>query len=91
MHLIIHIFDVNKENTYDLFSIQFASGNQGLGSSLAAYITASGLQEHVFRNGLIRDIISRQDFRVDTLLVQEMKNARDKRLETSVADGFGIR
>ena len=25
---------------------------------------------------------------MDTLLVQEMKNARDKRLETSVADGF---
>ncbi len=34
------IFDVNKENTHDIFSVQFASGNQGLGSSLPAYITS---------------------------------------------------
>lgn len=84
-----YIFDVNKENTYDLFSIQFASGNQGLGSSLAAYITTSGSTGTCFPEWAYQGYNQQgQDFRVDTLLVQEMKNARDKRLETSVADGF---
>ena len=54
-----YIFDVNKENTYDLFSIQFASGNQGLGSSLAAYITTSGSTGTCFPEWAYQDIISR--------------------------------
>lgn len=84
-----YIFDVTKENTYDLFSIQFASGNQGLGSSLAAYVTTSGSSGTCFPEWAYQGYNQQgQDFRVDTLLVQKMKNVEDKRLDTAVADGF---
>lgn len=83
------IFDATKENTYDLFSIQFASGNQGLGSSLAAYVTTSGSTGTCFPEWAYQGYNQQgQDFRVDTLLVQKMKNVKDKRLNTAVADGF---
>lgn len=84
------IFDVTKENTYDIFSVQFASGNQGLGSSLPGYITFSinttgscfpeWAYETYGQNG--------QDFRVDTLLVKELEKTGDKRLKTSIAQGY---
>lgn len=83
-----YIFDVNKENTYDLFSVQFASGNQGLGSSLAGYVTeGSGgvMIPEWFYSGYH---LQGQDFRVDTLLVNDMKKLGDKRLETSVTEGY---
>jgi ragB/susD domain protein len=83
-----YIFDVNKENQYDLFSVQFASGNQGLGSSLAGYTTeGSGgvMIPEWFYSGYH---LQGQDFRVDTLLVKDMKTKNDKRLETSVAEGY---
>lgn len=84
-----YIFDVTKENTYDLFSIQFASGNQGLGSSLAAYVTTSGSTGTCFPEWAYQGYNQQgQDFRVDTLFVQNMKSVNDKRLTTAVADGF---
>lgn len=84
-----YIFDVTKENAYDLFSIQFASGNQGLGSSLAAYVTTSGSTGTCFPEWAYQGYNQQgQDFRVDTLLVQKMKKENDKRLKTAVADGF---
>lgn len=83
------IFNVAKENTYDLFSIQFASGNQGLGSSLAAYVTTSGSTGTCFPEWAYQGYNQQgQDFRVDTLLVQKMKDVKDKRLKTAVADGY---
>ncbi len=83
-----YIFDLDKENTYDLFSVQFASGNQGLGSSLAGYVTeGSGgvMIPEWFYSGYH---LQGQDFRVDTILVNEMKVNGDKRLATSVAEGY---
>ncbi len=84
-----YIFDVKKENTYDLFSVQFASGGQGLGSSLAGYVTNSGSSGTSFPEWAYSGYPQQgQDFRVDTLLVKEMKASGDKRLAASVADGF---
>lgn len=83
------IFDLNKENTYDIFSIQFASGNQGLGSSLPAYITSGSGSVTAFPEWVYGNYTQQgQDFRVDTLLVQDMEKEGDKRLETAVAKGF---
>lgn len=84
-----YIFDVTKENAHDLFSVQFASGNQGLGSSLPAYITSGSGSVTAFPEWVYGNYAQQgQDFRVDTLFVQEMEKAGDKRLETSVAKGF---
>ena len=83
-----YIFDVNKENMYDLFSVQFASGNQGLGSSLAGYVTeGSGgvMIPEWFYSGYH---LQGQDFRVDELLVNDMKAQNDKRLETFCSRGI---
>lgn len=83
------LFDITKENKYDLFSIQFASGNQGLGSSLAAYITTSGSTGTCFPEWAYSGYTQQgQDFRVDNALVDAMKIVKDKRLDTSVAEGF---
>lgn len=83
------IFDVNKENIYDIFSVQFASGNQGLGSSLPAYITSGSGSITAFPEWVYGNYTQQgQDFRVDTLLVQQMEKEGDKRLETAVAKGF---
>lgn len=83
------IFDVNKENTHDIFSVQFASGNQGLGSSLPAYITSGSGSVTAFPEWVYGNYTQQgQDFRVDTLLVQQMEQKGDKRLETAVAKGF---
>lgn len=84
-----YIFDAAKENKYDLFSVQFASGNQGLGSSMASFITTSGSGKTSFPEWQYVGYQQQgQDFRVDTLLVNKMKEVNDKRLETTVADGF---
>ena len=84
-----YIFDVDKENTYDLFSVQFASGGKGVGSSLAGYITTSGSSGTSYPEWAYSGYsLQGQDFRVDTILVKDMKTLGDKRLETSVADGF---
>lgn len=84
-----YIFDVNKENTYDLFSVQFASGGKGVGSSLAGYITTSGSSGTSYPEWAYSGYsLQGQDFRADTILVKNMKAEDDKRLETSIADGF---
>ncbi|EKU90788.1 RagB/SusD family nutrient uptake outer membrane protein [Bacteroides oleiciplenus] len=84
-----YIFDVEKENKYDLFSVQFASGNQGLGSSMAGFVTASGSTGTCFPEWAYAGYTQQgQDFRVDTLLINKMKEVNDKRLVTTVADGF---
>lgn len=82
------IFDVTKENKYDLFSVQFASGNQGLGSSMAGFVT-TGSKETPFPEWAYSGYTQQgQDFRVEKDLVAVMKETEDKRLETSVAEGF---
>lgn len=86
------LFKLSNENKYDLFSIQFASGNQGLGSSLPAFITQSGSTGTCFPEWAYEGYNQQgQDFRVDTLFVQKMLKAGDKRLEASVARGFWTR
>ncbi len=83
------IFDVSKENKYDLFSVQFASGGQSLGSSMAAYVTTSAGSSTCFPEWAYVGYSQQgQDFRVDSLLIKQMKNENDLRLETSVAPGF---
>ncbi|HEY5590275.1 MAG TPA: RagB/SusD family nutrient uptake outer membrane protein [Paludibacter sp.] len=84
-----YIFNVTKENTYDLFSVQFASGGNSLGSSLAGYVTSAGSTSTAFPEWAYNGYTQQgQDFRVDSVLVRKMKNAGDKRLTTSVATGY---
>ncbi len=84
-----YIFNVAKENTYDLFSVQFASGGNLLGSSLAGFVTSSGSTSTAFPEWAYSGYTQQgQDFRVDSVLVNKMKKAGDKRLTTSVATGF---
>lgn len=82
------IFELANENKYDLFSIQFASGGHGTGSSMAAYVTQGGsalsMPEYFYAGYQLQG----QDFRVDTLLVNQMKKNKDKRLEATIIDGF---
>lgn len=83
------VFDVTQENTYDIFSVQFASGNQGLGSSYPSFATTGGSSGTSFPEWTYEGFSQQgQDFRVDTLLVKAMEQVGDKRLETSVAKGF---
>lgn len=82
------VFNLNKENKYDLFSVQFASGNQGLGSSLPGYITSSSGKSTCFPEWVYSSFSQEgQDFRLDTLLVNKMVADGDKRL-SSIAQGF---
>ena len=83
------VFDINHENTYDIFSVQFASGNQGMGSSLPAYISSGSSTETNFPEWVYPSYTQQgQDFRVDTLLVNDMKARGDLRLEKTVAEGY---
>lgn len=83
------IFDVDKENKYDLFSVQFASGGGGVGSSMAGYVTTSGSTGTSFPEWAYAGYSQNgQDFRVDSLLIKDMKVVKDQRLETTVAPGF---
>lgn len=83
------IFDVTKENRYDLFSIQFASGGQSLGSSMAGYVTTSSGSSTCFPEWAYAGYSQQgQDFRVDSLLIKRMKAAGDLRLAASVASGY---
>lgn len=83
------IFDVNKENRYDLFSIQFASGGQSLGSSMAGYVTTSSGSSTCFPEWAYAGFSQQgQDFRVDSLLIKQMTRVEDLRLETCVASGY---
>ncbi|PXV65880.1 putative outer membrane starch-binding protein [Dysgonomonas alginatilytica] len=83
------IFTLRNENKYDLFSVQFASGGFGTGSSLPGYITSSGSGASPFPEWVYSSYGQQgQDLRVDTLLVNEMKLNNDKRLPASVDMGF---
>ncbi|WP_448787274.1 RagB/SusD family nutrient uptake outer membrane protein [Bacteroides graminisolvens] len=83
------IFDVNKENCYDLFSIQFASGGQNIGSSMAGYVTTSSGSSTCFPEWAYAGYSQQgQDFRVDSLLIKQMRVVGDLRLETCVASGY---
>lgn len=83
------IFDVNQENTWDIFSVQFASGNQKLGSSLPRYITFGSASTSPFPEWVYTGYNQLgQDFRVDDRLVNAMKADGDKRFDVTVMDGF---
>lgn len=83
------IFSLENENKYDLFSIQFASGNQGLGSSLPGYITNSASGSTPFPEWAYPTFRQLgQDLRVDSILVNEMKHDHDERLAASVDTGY---
>lgn len=83
------LFTLENENKYDLFSIQFASGNLGLGSSLPGYITNSGSGASPFPEWTYPTYSQQgQDLRVDSVLVNEMINNKDKRLAASVDTGY---
>ncbi len=80
------VFSLKNENKYDLFSVQFSSGGKGLGSSLPAFITSSGGKTTCFPEWAYYPQQG-QDFRVDTLLVNDMVAAGDKRM-CSIAQGY---
>lgn len=83
------VFSLTNENKYDLFSIQFASGNQGLGSSLPGYITNSASASTPFPEWAYPTFRQLgQDLRVDSVLVNQMKRTADKRLAASVDTGY---
>lgn len=83
------IFDLNQENTYDIFSVQFASGNQGLGSSYPMFTTTGGSSMTPFPEWAYSGYSPQgQDFQVDSLLINSMKAANDKRLEVTVMEGY---
>jgi hypothetical protein len=75
------IFDVNKENMYDLFSVQFASGNKGLGSSVPGYqVGGGGSTETIFPEWVYSSYtVQGQDMRIDSMLVKQMLAAKDDR------------
>lgn len=75
------IFDLGKENTYDLFSVQFASGNQGLGSSVPGYQVGGGSStETMFPEWVYSSFtVQGQDMRIDSMLVKQMLAANDDR------------
>lgn len=83
------IFDVGKENLYDLFSVQFASGGQGLGSSMASYVTTSSGVSSCFPEWQYSGYSQQgQDFCIDSLLIHKMDAVNDLRLEACVARGY---
>jgi len=84
-----NLFTLANENKFDLFSVQFASGNLGLGSSLAGYITSSASSGTPFPEWAFSGFSQQgQDVRVDSLLVRDMITTKDSRLATSIAQSF---
>lgn len=83
------LFTLTNENKYDLFSIQFSSGNTLTGSSLPGYITSSSSSGTPFPEWAYSNYTQQgQDMRVDTLLIKEMKANKDLRLNVSIDSGF---
>jgi len=83
------IFDLNKENTYDLFSVQFTSGGQGLGSSMPIYVTTTGTTGNSLAEWIYAGYAQQgQDFCIDSLLIKKMEAVKDLRLEATVARGY---
>jgi hypothetical protein len=75
------IFSLAEENTWDLFSVQFQSGNIGLGSSVVAYsFGGGGSQSTPFPEWMYANFVQQgQDFLVDTTYVRPMVKAGDAR------------
>jgi len=83
------LFTLENENKYDLFSIQFSSGNAGTGSSLPGYITSSGSSGSPYPEWTYNTYSNQgQDVRVDSALVKEMKQNKDLRFSASIDTGF---
>ncbi|KAA8486667.1 putative outer membrane starch-binding protein [Arcticibacter tournemirensis] len=83
------LFTLANENKYDLFSIQFASGNSTTGSSLPGYITSSSASGTPFPDWAFSSFNQQgQDMRVDTILIKEMKANNDLRFSASIDTGF---
>jgi hypothetical protein len=83
------LFKLANENKYDLFSIQFASGGLGTGSSLAGYITSSASSGNPFPEWMYATYtLQGQDMRADSALVKEMKNNKDLRFSASIDTGY---
>lgn len=85
----VDIFTLPNKNKYDLFSVQFLSGNLGTGSSLPGYITNSGSNQSPFPEWTFSSYGQQgQDLRVDSLLINEMFDNNDKRTLASVDTGY---
>ncbi len=83
------VFTLENENKYDIFSIQFSSGNVGTGSSLPGYITNSGSGASPYPEWTYPTYGQQgQDLRIDSILVNEMLKNDDKRLFASVDTGY---
>ncbi|MBN2744130.1 MAG: RagB/SusD family nutrient uptake outer membrane protein [Marinilabiliaceae bacterium] len=83
------IFTLANENKYDLFSVQFASGNLGLGSSLPGYITNSSSSGTPYPEWAYSSYnLQGQDIRVDKTLMDDMTARNDLRLAASVDFGY---
>ena len=83
------LFTLANENKYDLFSIQFASGGLGTGSSLAGYITSSASSSTPFPEWMYTAYsLQGQDMRVDSDLVKTMKVNKDLRFTASIDTGY---
>jgi len=84
-----NLFTLANENKFDLFSVQFASGNLGTGSSLPGYITSSASTGTPYPEWAFSNFTQQgQDVRVDSLLVRSMKNTKDLRFAPSIAEGY---
>ena len=75
------IFDLEQENKWDLFSVQFSSGGQGLGSSVPGFSTGGGSSsETMFPEWVYSGYTTQgQDFRMDSLLINDMLDVDDSR------------
>jgi len=83
------LFILESENKYDLFSIQFASGGQNVGSSLPAYITNSGSNSTPYPDWVYNSYTNQgQDLRLDTIFANQMKANGDLRFSVSVDEGY---
>src|SRR5690606_14094121 len=83
------VFTLENENKYDIFSVQFASGNQGLGSSLPGYISGSGSNSTPFPEWAYPTFRQLgQDLRVDSVVINEMIKNQDKRVAATVDLGY---
>lgn len=84
-----NLFTLANENKFDLFSIQFASGGVGTGSSLPGYITSSSSTGAPFPEWVYNSYTQQgQDIRVDSLVVNDFKARNDLRLATTIAQSF---
>ena len=83
------LFTLANENKFDLFSVQFVSGQSGLGSSLPGYITSSSSSGTPFPDWAFSTYSQQgQDLRVDSVLVKEMRANKDLRLAASIDTAY---